>query len=122
LLESPSGALDLVGMYIPENLLDCAGGYNQMKIQKMVSLDQATSQIAGEMKNFSKWVRDGLHAQSMGVDLASEYQLRVRWVGVARHLAATLIEYAKEMDSEYTGTVDEILADALKQLKIDEFQ
>jgi len=93
-----------------------------MKIQKMVSLDQATSQIAGEMKNFSKWVRDGLHAQSMGVDLASEYQLRVRWVGVARHLAATLIEYAKEMDSEYTGTVDEILADALKQLKIDEFQ
>jgi len=92
-----------------------------MKKQKMVSLDDATALIAADMKNFSKWVRDGLHAQSMGVDLASEYQLRVRWVGVARHLAATLIEYAKEMDSEYSGTVDEILADALKQLKVEDF-
>ena len=91
-----------------------------MKIQKMVSLDQATALIASDMNNFSKWVRDGLHAQSMGVDLVSEYQLRVRWVGVARHLAATLVEYAKEMDSEYTGTVDEILGEAILQLKIED--
>ncbi len=93
-----------------------------MKIQKMVSLDQATSLIAGDMKNFSKWVRDGLHAQSIGSDLASEYALRLRWVGVARHLAATLISYAKEMDSEYEGTVDQIIAEALKQTKLEEFE
>jgi hypothetical protein len=93
-----------------------------MKIQKMVSLDQATALIASDMKNFSRWVRDGLHAQSMGVDLASEHALRVRWVGVARHLAATLIEYAKEMDSEYDSTVDEILATALQQTKLEEFE
>ncbi len=88
----------------------------------MVSLDLATSQLASEMNNFSKWVRDGLHAQSMGVDLASEYALRVKWVGVARHLAATLIEYAKEMDSEYDETVDGILATALQQTKLEEFE
>jgi len=93
-----------------------------MKIQKMVSLDQATSLIAGEMKNFSKWVRDTLHAQSMGLDIAESERLRARWVGVARHLAATLVEYAKEMDSEYSGTVDEILYEALKQTKIEEFE
>lgn len=91
-----------------------------MKKQKMVSLDDATALIAADMKNFSKWVRDGLHAQSMGVDLASEYQLRVRWVGVARHLAATLIEYAKEIDPSFNKTVDEILGDAILQLKIED--
>jgi len=93
-----------------------------MKIQKMVSLDQATSQIAGEMKNFSKWVRDTLHAQSMGIDIAESERVRARWVGVARHLAATLIEYAQAMDEEQTQTVDGLLAEALKQTKIGEFE
>ena len=93
-----------------------------MKIQKMVSLDIATSQIAGEMKNFSKWVRDGLHAQSMGCDLASEHALRLRWVGVARHLAATLVEYAKEIDPSYSKTVDEILGESILQSRITEIE
>ena len=88
----------------------------------MVSLDQATSLIAGDMKNFSKWVRDTLHAQSMGLDIAESERIRARWVGVARHLAATLVEYAQATDSQYSGTIDEILADALKQTKIEEFE
>jgi len=91
-----------------------------MKIQKMVSLDQATALIASDMKNFSKWVRDGLHAQSMGVDLASEYALRVRWVGVARHLAAAMIEHAKELDQNTELTVEELIAKAFEQLKIED--
>jgi len=93
-----------------------------MKKQKMVSLDDATALIAADMNNFSKWVRQGLHAHSMGVDLASEHALRLKWVGVARHLAATLVEYAKEMDSEYSGTIDEIIAEALTQTKLEEFE
>lgn len=93
-----------------------------MKIQKMVSLDQETALIASDMKNFSKWVRDTLYAQSMGIDIAESERIRARWVGVARHLAATLIDYAQEMDSEYTETVDALLAEALKQTKIEEFE
>jgi hypothetical protein len=97
-----------------------------MKIQKMVSLDEKTAKIASEMKNFSKWVRDGLHAQSMGTDLASEYALRLRWVGVARHLAATLAEYANEIDITLTGgalltNADELIAQAMEQTRLEDF-
>jgi len=99
-----------------------------MKIQKMVSLDQATALIASEMNNFSKWVRDGLHAQSMGTDLASEYALRLRWVGVARHLAATLAEYANVINTEgldgagiVTTNADELIAKAMEQTRLEDF-
>lgn len=97
-----------------------------MKIQKMVSLDEKTAKIASEINNFSKWVRDGLHAQSMGTDLASEYALRLRWVGVARHLAATLAEYANEMNKEMGDEVhmtdaDELIAQAMQQTRLEDF-
>ncbi|AXH78889.1 MAG: hypothetical protein [Circular genetic element sp.] len=95
-----------------------------MKIQKMVSLDENTAKIAAEINNFSKWVRDGLHAQSMGTDLASEYALRLRWVGVARHLAATLAEYANEIDAPMEGlftSADELIAQAMEQTRLEDF-
>jgi len=94
----------------------------EMKIQKMVSLDQKTALIASDMNNFSKWVRDGLHAQSMGTDLASEYALRLRWVGVARHLAATLAEYAREIDDDSMANADELIAQAMQQTRLEDFQ
>lgn len=93
-----------------------------MKVQKIVSLDEETMVMSQSMPNFSKWVRDTLHAQSMGIDIAESERIRARWVGVARHLAATLIAYAQEMDSEYTQTVDALLAEALKQTKIEEYE
>jgi hypothetical protein len=101
-----------------------------MKIQKMVSLDEKTAVIAGRINNFSKWVRDGLNAQSMGTDLASEHALRLRWVGVARHLAATLAEYGHEINRareeegmEPTELIDanEIIARAMQQTRIEDF-
>jgi len=92
-----------------------------MKQQKMVSLDEATALIASDMNNFSKWVRDTLHAQSMGIDIAESERVKARWVGVARHLAATLIDYSKAIDPNYEKTVDQILYDALQQTKIEEF-
>ena len=90
----------------------------------MVSLDEKTAKIASEINNFSKWVRDGLHAQSMGTDLASEYALRLRWAGIARHLAATLAEYANEMNND-GGTrlcdADELLYQAKQQTRLEDF-
>jgi hypothetical protein len=92
-----------------------------MKIQKMVSLDEKTAKIASEINNFSKWVRDGLHAQSMGTDLASEYALRLRWVGVARHLASTLAQYANEIDDDSMANADELIAQAMQQTRLEDF-
>jgi len=99
-----------------------------MKIQKMVSLDEKTAKIASEINNFSKWVRDGLHAQSMGTDLASEYALRLRWVGVARHLAATLAEYANTINEEgldgagiIMTNADELISQAMQQTRLEDF-
>jgi len=84
-----------------------------MKIQKMVSLDEKTALIAADMKNFSKWVRDTLHAQSMGIDIAESERIRARWVGVARHLAQRII-----VDEKTLGmTIDGILGEALMATK-----
>jgi len=84
-----------------------------MKQQKMVSLDEATALIASDMNNFSKWVRDTLHAQSMGLDIAESERIRARWVGVARYLAQTI---AIGEDR----TVNEIIGEAMLATKGDD--
>jgi len=62
-------------------------------------------------------VRDTLHAQSMGIDIAESERIRARWVGVARHLAQRIIE-DRPIDEKTLGmTIDGILGEALMATK-----
>jgi len=45
-----------------------------MKVQKMVSLDQKTAEIASQMSNFSGWIRRMLTLQDSGTDLVAIYR------------------------------------------------
>jgi hypothetical protein len=93
-----------------------------MKVQKMVSLDEMTAKIAQRMSNFSQWVRIGLRQYELQEDLASETMRRMRWAKAAHTLAATLHEKALEIDENYGGTVEDLIARAMSQTTLEEFQ
>ncbi len=45
-----------------------------MKVQKMVSLDPQTAKIAGQMTNFSGWIRRMLKLKGDGMDKVALYR------------------------------------------------
>ena len=65
-----------------------------MKVQKMVSLDPETAELAQRMTNFSAFVRQSLRAEAVGADVASEMSLRTRWARTAHTLAELAFGYA----------------------------
>ena len=88
----------------------------------MVSLTDETFKIAASMPNFSQWVRIGLREHANGTDLASETMRRVRFAKAAYLLASTLREYALQVDPEFEQTVDDLVAKALNQTTLEEFE
>lgn len=103
-------------MYIPSNWLE-SHGETPMKVQKIVSLDESTMKISQRMDNFSQWVRMGLRSYDNGEDLATETMRRIKWAKVAQILAATIIEHAIELDDNYQGSIDELIAQAMKEVQ-----
>lgn len=93
-----------------------------MKVRKEVSLTPQTYEIAARMPNFSQWVRIGLRQYDMKEDLASETMRRMRYARAARHLASALREYALLVDPKFEQTVDDLIAKAMNQTSIEEFE
>jgi hypothetical protein len=92
-----------------------------MKQHKMVSLTVDTAEIASRMPNFSQWVRIALREHAVGNDLATETMKRIRWAKAAHMLASALMERALEVDPDYDGTVDDLIAKAMNQTTLEEF-
>ena len=88
-----------------------------MKVQKIVSLDENTMRISQKMDNFSQWVRMGLRSYENGEDLATETMRRIKWAKVAQIFAATIIEHAIELDENYKGSVEELIAQAIQEVQ-----
>jgi len=92
-----------------------------MKVQKIVSLDIKTMEISQRMKNFSKWVRAGLHYYDQGIDptaqLMEETQQKARWAKVSRLLAEAMLAKYLEHDPEYEGSVDDLIFKAVKEVR-----
>jgi len=93
-----------------------------MKVRKEVSLTVETAQIAAQMDNFSQWVRIGLRAYGLQEDIATQAMRVVRYRKACLHLASTLIDYATQIDPDYKGNVEEIIAKALNQTTLEEFE
>ena len=93
-----------------------------MKVHKMVSLDEMTAKIAQRMSNFSQWVRVGLRQYELQEDLATETMRRIRWAKATHTLAAMIHEKALEIDPDYGGTVEDLIALAMSQTTLEEFQ
>ena len=93
-----------------------------MKVRKEVSLTPETYAIAAAMPNFSQWVRVSLRAYNVNGDVGSEMMLRIRWAKAARHLASALLDYAKQVDPDFDGTVDGLIAKAMNQMTLEEFE
>ena len=74
-------------------------------------------QISQRMNNFSQWVRAALRSYENGDDLATETILRIKWVKVANIFAATIIEKSIEMDENYQGSIEELIAKAMKEVQ-----
>jgi hypothetical protein len=88
-----------------------------MKVQKIVSLDESTMKISQKMNNFSQWVRISLRDYEHGNDLASETIRRIHWAQAAHLLAAAMVEHGIELDSEYEGTVQDLVGKAYQEAK-----
>ena len=93
-----------------------------MKVRKEVSLTVETAEVANKMNNFSQWVRIGLRQYQHGEDVASETMRRMRWAKAAHMLASTLLEHALEIDPDYKGDVQTIIAKAMNQTTLEEFE
>jgi hypothetical protein len=92
------------------------------RIKKEASLDLETWKIAQEIENYSDWTRQCLHAYASGNDYVSEARLRMRWVAAARQLAALVIEYAATIDPDHGQTVETLIAKAMEQTRLEEFE
>ena len=93
-----------------------------MKVRKEVSLTVETAEVANKMKNFSQWVRIGLRQYQHGEDIASETMRRMRYRKACVHLASALIDYATQIDPDYKGEVEVIIAQAMNQTTLEEFE
>ena len=69
------------------------------------------------MDNFSQWVRIALRSYENGEDLATETMRRIKWAKVANILAATIIEKSIEMDVDYKGSIEELIARAMSEVQ-----
>ena len=88
-----------------------------MKVQKIVSLDENTMRISQKMGNFSQWVRIALRSYENGEDLATETMRRIKWAKVANILAATIVEHSIELDDNYKGSIEELIAQAMSEVQ-----
>jgi len=86
-------------------------------VQKIVSLDEETMRISQKMGNFSQWVRMSLRSYENGEDLATETMRRIKWAKVANILAATIVEKSIEMDENYKGSLEELIARAMSEVQ-----
>jgi hypothetical protein len=86
-------------------------------VQKIVSLDEDTMRISLKMKNFSQWVRMALRNYENGEDLATETMRRIKWAKVANILSATIVEKSMEMDENYQGSIEELIARAMSEVQ-----
>jgi hypothetical protein len=86
-------------------------------VQKIVSLDEDTMRISLKMKNFSQWVRMALRNYENGEDLATETMRRIKWAKVANILAVTIVEKSMEMDENYQGSIEELIARAMSEVQ-----
>ena len=69
------------------------------------------------MDNFSQWVRIALRSYENGEDLATETMRRIKWAKVANILAATIVEHSIELDQNYKGSVEELIARAMSEVQ-----
>ena len=88
-----------------------------MKVQKIVSLDENTMKISQRMDNFSQWVRIALRSYENGEDLATETMRRIKWAKVAHLFAELIIEKAVQIEPSFKGTVEGLIADAMKEVQ-----
>ena len=93
-----------------------------MKVRKEVSLTVETAHIANGMDNFSQWVRIGLRSYGLQEDIATQAMRVIRYRKACVHLASALIDYATQIDPEYKGEVESIIAQALNQTTLEEFE
>ena len=92
-----------------------------MKVQKIVSLDQYTAPIAQDMTNFSKFVRDSLHAHSTSVAGGDLFALQQRWKEAAEFIARAFADYVNEHEGENIADSEQIVTKALQQRRITEW-
>ena len=98
-----------------------------MKVQKIVSLDPETAELAQRMTNFSAFVRASLRAEAVGMDLATESARRARWAQTAHTLAELAFGYAqyraKELDIEMKyDNYEQLLHEVFSQTTLEDFQ
>ena len=111
----------IIGKYIPKSSLVVA-----MKVQKIVSLDVETAELAGRMTNFSAFVRQSLRAEAVGLDLASEMARRTRWARTANILGELCVGYAKviaeQNDEDYDELPTELVSRIYNQTTLEDFE
>lgn len=110
-----------IGRYIPKTRL--AG---HMKVQKMVSLDAETAELASRMTNFSAFVRQSLRAEAVNADVATEMARRARWARTANILGELCVGYAKviaeQNGDEYDELPGELVARIYNQTTLEDFE
>ena len=109
-------------MYIPDYPFVA-----NMKVQKIVSLDVETAELASRMTNFSAFVRRSIRAEAVGADVASEMQRRMRCWKTAQTLAELAFGYAqfraKELELELTyENAEQLLAEVHAQTTLEDWK
>ena len=90
-----------------------------MKVQKMVSLDSETARLAGQMSNFSRFVRIAVHAHAMGDDIGEALRRQRLWKRVSDHLL-DILKHETGWDEEKMGDVFmDAMANARNQEEFD---
>ena len=107
--------------YIPKRHLG-----DIMKVQKIVSLDLETAELASRMTNFSAFVRQSLRAEAVNADVATEMARRARWARTANVLAELCVGYARviaeQNGEEYDELPTELAARIYNQTTLEDFQ
>lgn len=67
-----------------------------MKVQKTLSLDAHTAQIAENMSNFSQFVRVALAAYELGNDFSETERLKRVWIRVANDLKRVIVDLSDQ--------------------------
>jgi len=97
-----------------------------MKVQKIVSLDVETAELASRMTNFSAFVRASLRAEAVNADVASEMALRTRWARTAHTLGELVVGYAKAQaeinGEEYDEQPQVLVGRVFSQTRLEDFE
>lgn len=97
-----------------------------MKVQKIVSLDLETAELAQRMTNFSAFVRQSLRAHAVDLDVATEMARRTRWARTAHTLGELCVGYAKAIaeqnGEEYDEKPFELVGRIFNQTTLEDFE